>query len=73
MNASEIIFNALVMVHDKSHDGIFFCDDYLQKIANDCVEEIRNEFKKAGINPWKEVKDEDPEEALHDQPKHPEG
>lgn len=72
MTASKIIFNALVMVDVMAQDGIFFGDDYLQIIANDCVEEIRNEFKKAGIDPWKEVKDEDPEEALHDQSKHPE-
>ena len=52
MTAEKIIFNTLVMVHDKSHDGIFFCDDYLQKMAKDCVENIREEFKKAGVDLW---------------------
>lgn len=52
MKASEIIFNALVMVHDESHDGVFFCDDYLQDIANDCVNQIREEFINAGVNVW---------------------
>ena len=51
--AEEIIFNALVMVHDESHDGVSFCDDYLQDVANDCVNHIREEFRKAGVDVWK--------------------
>lgn len=52
MTASEIIFNALIMVHDESHDGVFFSDDYLQDISNDCVNQIREEFINAGVNVW---------------------
>ena len=53
MKLSQIIFNALVMVHDESHDGVFFADDYLIDIANDCAKQIREEFKKAGVDVWK--------------------
>jgi len=68
--AEEIIYNKLryVLITD---DDLNLTD--LNRLAHIAVEEIREEFKKAGIDPWKEVKYEDPEEALHDQLEHPEG
>lgn len=58
MTATEIIYNALTLVHSESHDGVFFCDEYLMDMAQDCVNDIREEFRKSGVDVWKGVKNE---------------
>lgn len=70
MTATEIICNKMRYLWVNAE--LFNLSD-IARLACNTVEEIREEFKKAGIDPWKEVKDEDPEEALHDQSEHPEG
>lgn len=70
MTAEKIIFNKLYLVWaNKSNVSI----TDLERLSRIAVAEIREQFKARGIDPWKEVNNEDPEETLHDQSKHPEG
>ena len=53
MTAEEIIYNRLVYVYDRSHRyGTYFNDTSLHKLANDCINQIREEFRNAGVNVW---------------------
>lgn len=50
MDAREIIYNKLRFVWVNSK---FVCISDLDRMANAAVEEIREEFKKAGVDVWK--------------------
>ena len=53
MTAEEIIYNRLAYVYDRSHRyRTCFNDISLHNLANDCVNQIREEFINAGVNVW---------------------